>query len=374
MYFKDIIGQEEVKERLRQSARTGIVPHAQLFTEQGGAGAFALALAYARYLNCTERTETDACGHCPSCLKYDELAHPDLHFVFPIVTKKEKKKEVCDDYLHEWRGFLKGHPYFNLDNWLDYIEAGNSQALIYSKESDEIIHKLSLKIYEAEYRILIVWLPEKMHPTCANKLLKIIEEPPMRTVILMVSEAPDLIIGTIQSRAQRIPIRPIDTNSMVEAMRARFGLAPDDAKYVAHLASGNFLKAMETISLGEENKFFLEQFKAMMRNSWARNVKGMRALADTLAAIGRERQKNFLAYCQRLIRENFVYRFQSPELNYMNLDEASFSAKFSPFVNERNVVELMEELAKAEQHITQNVNAKMVFFDLSLRITVLIKR
>ena len=374
MYFKDIIGQEEVKERLRQSARTGIVPHAQLFTEQGGAGAFALALAYARYLNCTERTETDACGHCPSCLKYDELAHPDLHFVFPIVTKKEKKKEVCDDYLHEWRGFLKGHPYFNLDNWLDYIEAGNSQALIYSKESDEIIHKLSLKIYEAEYRTLIVWLPEKMHPTCANKLLKIIEEPPMRTVILMVSEAPDLIIGTIQSRAQRIPIRPIDTNSMVEAMRARFGLAPDDAKYVAHLASGNFLKAMETISLGEENKFFLEQFKAMMRNSWARNVKGMRALADTLAAIGRERQKNFLAYCQRLIRENFVYRFQSPELNYMNLDEASFSAKFSPFVNERNVVELMEELAKAEQHITQNVNAKMVFFDLSLRITVLIKR
>ena len=160
MYFKDIIGQEEVKERLRQSARTGIVPHAQLFTEQGGAGAFPLALAYARYLNCTNRTDTDACGRCPSCLKYDELAHPDLHFVFPIVAKKEKKKEVCDDYLSEWRGFLKEHPYFNMDEWLDYIEAGNSQAIIYSKESDEIIHKLSLKIYEAEYRILMVWLPE----------------------------------------------------------------------------------------------------------------------------------------------------------------------------------------------------------------------
>ena len=206
MYFKDIIGQEEVKERLRQSTRTGIVPHAQLFTEQGGAGAFPLALAYARYLNCTNRTETDACGRCPSCLKYDELAHPDLHFVFPIVAKKEKKKEVCDDYLSEWRGFLKEHPYFNMDEWLDYIEAGNSQAIIYSKESDEIIHKLSLKIYEAEYRILMVWLPEKLHPTCANKLLKIIEEPPMKTVILMVSETPDLILGTIQSRAQRIHI------------------------------------------------------------------------------------------------------------------------------------------------------------------------
>ena len=340
MYFKDIIGQEEVKERLRQSARTGIVPHAQLFTEQGGAGAFPLALAYARYLNCTNRTDTDACGRCPSCLKYDELAHP----------------------------------YFNMDEWLDYIEAGNSQAIIYSKESDEIIHKLSLKIYEAEYRILIVWLPEKLHPTCANKLLKIIEEPPMRTVILMVSETPDLILGTIQSRAQRIHIRPIETDAIMNAMISRFGLSPDDAKHVAHLSSGSFIKAMEAISLGEENKFFLEQFKAMMRNSWARNVKGMKAMADVMAGIGRELQKNFLSYCQHLIRENFMYRFQSPELNYMNLDEASFSVKFSPFVNERNVIDLMEELAKAERHITQNVNAKMVFFDLSLRITVLIKR
>ena len=242
------------------------------------------------------------------------------------------------------------------------------------KESDEIIHKLSLKIYEAEYRILMVWLPEKLHPTCANKLLKIIEEPPMKTVILMVSETPDLILGTIQSRAQRIHIRPIETDAIMNAMVSRFGLSPDDAKHVAHLSSGSFIKAMEAISLGEENKFFLEQFKAMMRNSWARNVKGMKAMADVMAGIGRERQKNFLSYCQHLIRENFMYRFQSPELNYMNLDEASFSVKFSPFVNERNVIDLMEELAKAERHITQNVNAKMVFFDLSLRITVLIKR
>ena len=144
MYFKDIIGQEEIKKRLIHSAQTGVVPHAQLFTEQGGAGAFPLTLAYARYLNCTNRTETDSCGHCPSCLKYNELAHPDLHFVFPIVSKKDKKKDVCDDYLTEWRGFLKDRPYFDIDGWLDYIDAGNSQALIYSKESDEIIRKLSL--------------------------------------------------------------------------------------------------------------------------------------------------------------------------------------------------------------------------------------
>ena len=374
MYFKDIIGQEEIKKRLIHSAQTGVVPHAQLFTEQGGAGAFPLTLAYARYLNCTNRTETDSCGHCPSCLKYNELAHPDLHFVFPIVSKKDKKKDVCDDYLTEWRGFLKDRPYFDIDGWLDYIDAGNSQALIYSKESDEIIRKLSLKIYEATYRILLVWLPEKLHPTCANKLLKIIEEPPRNTVILMVSELPDLVLGTILSRAQRINVRGIHPEDIAASMISRFNLTPEDAKHVAHLANGSYLKAVEAISLGEENKFYLEQFKGMMRNSWARNVRGMKDMADVLASIGRERQKNFLSYCQHLIRENFMYRFQSPELNYMNTDEAGFAVKFAPFINERNVIDIMDELAKAERLVTQNVNAKMVFFDLSLRLTVLIKR
>lgn len=374
MYFKDIIGQEEVKQKLIEAAQRGVVPHAQLFCETGGAGAFPLALAYARYLNCKDRSATDSCGHCPSCVKYDEYAHPDLHFVYPIVAKKEKKKEVCDDYLPEWRSFLRGQIYFNLDGWLEAIDAGNSQPLIYSKESDEIVRKLSLRIYEADYRILLIWLPEKLHPTCANKLLKIIEEPPQNTVILMVSEQPDLILGTILSRSQRITIRPIHEEAIAAAMIAHYGISSEDARHVAHLSGGNYLKAVEAISLGEENAYFLELFKSMMRNSWARNVKGMKATADELASLGRERQKNFLAYCQHLIRENFVYRFQAPELNYMNAAEAGFSVKFSPFVNERNVFDLMDELGKAEQHITQNVNAKMVFFDLSLQLTVLVRR
>lgn len=373
MYFKDVIGQESVKERLIRSAQTGVVPHAQLFTENGGAGAFLLAMAYARYLNCSNRTGEDSCGRCSSCLKYNELAHPDLHFVFPIISKKEKKKEVCDDYLAEWRLFLKENYYFGLDEWLGAMDAGNSQAIIYSKESDEIIRKLSLKIYEAEFRILLVWLPEKLHPSCANKLLKIIEEPPRNTIVLMVSEDPDMILGTIQSRSQRIIVRPIEEQAVLDELK-REGLSPEDAKHIAHLSGGSLLKAREAISLNEENTFFLEQFKGMMRNSWARNVKGMKEMADLMAGIGRERQKNFLSYCQHLIRENFMYRFQSPELNYMNLDEAGFAVRFAPFVNERNVFDLMDELAKAEAHIGQNVNPKMVFFDLGLRITVLIKR
>ena len=374
MYFKDIIGQEDVKARLIESARKGIVPHAQLFSENGGAGAFPLALAYARYLNCTDKGADDSCGSCPSCLKYNEIAHPDLHFVYPIVAQRDKKKDVCDDFLPEWRSFLAGHTYFNIDNWLEHIDIGNSQALIYSKESDEIIRKLTLKIYEAEYRILFIWLPEKMHITCANKLLKIIEEPPTNTIILMVSESPDLILGTIQSRSQRINIRPINPDAITKAMVSQYGLSTDDARHIAHLSCGSYLKAIEVISTGEENKYFLELFKGMMRNSWARNVKDMKLMAEEITKIGRERQKNFLSYCQHLIRENFIHALQASELNYMNIEEAGFAKKFSPYVNNRNVIDIMEEISKAEYHISQNVNAKMVFFDLSLRLTVLIKK
>lgn len=374
MYFKDVIGQDDLKRKLIDNACKGVVPHAQLYCETGGAGAFPLAFAYARYLNCTNRGETDACGKCPSCIKYNELAHPDLYFIYPIITNKEKKKEVCDDYLPEWRQLLRAQTYFNLDTWHELIEKGNTQPIIYSKESDEIVRKLSLRIYEAQYRIMLIWLPEKMHATCANKLLKIIEEPPQNTVILMVSEQPDLILGTIQSRSQQITVRPIKEEAICDYMVKQYAISPDDARHVAHLSGGNYFKAIEAISLSEEKEYFLEMFKSMMRNSWARNVKAMKSTSEELASLGRERQKRFLSYCQHLIRENFVYRFQAPELNFMNTAEAGFSVKFSPFVNERNVFELMDELAKAEQHISQNANAKIVFFDLTLKLTVLIKK
>lgn len=373
MYFRDIIGQEEIKEHLRQSAKTDIVPHAQLFVGAAGVGTFPLALAYARYLNCTNRNDEDACGHCPSCLKYDMLAHPDLHFVFPIV-KKEKKKEICDDYLKEWRDFLNNNYYFTIDDWLTKMDAGNSQAIIYSKESDEITRKISLRIAESKYRILFIWLPERMHVTCANKLLKVIEEPPQNTVILMVSEQPNQILGTILSRSQRLNIPAISHNDIKAALITNFKLSNEDADNVAHLSGGNYLKAIEAITTNEENQLYLEQFIAMMRNSWTRNVKAMKDMSETIASLGRERQKNFLDYCQHLIRENFMYRFQSPDMTYMNIKESAFSSKFSPYVNERNVYDFMNELNMAEKDISQNVNAKMVFFDLSLKLAVLVKK
>lgn len=375
MFFKDIVGQSEVKERLVISARKGLIPHAQLFCGPEGVGKFPLALAYAQYLNCENPTDNDSCGKCASCVKYAHLTHPDLHFVFPIVKKAAKKKEVCDDYIADWREFVKQHNYyFNLTQWLDHIDAENSQGLIYAKESEEILRKLSLRIYEAKYKIMIIWLPEKMHESCANKLLKIIEEPTDNTIFLLVSDTPDNIITTIQSRCQRINVHGVAESDIVQALESEYNILPDDATTVAHLSKGSYLKAVETISLNEEHKFFFNLFVQMMRASYARNIKEIKTIGNELAAIGRENQKSFLIYSQRMVREYFVSNLHQPEITYLAQDEANFGIRFAPFINERNIVGFMDELALAERHIEQNVNAKMVFFDLCLKITMLIKQ
>ena len=374
MYFHDIIGQDELKARLMETARRGVVPHAQLFSGRNGAGTFPLALAYARYLNCTERTETDACGHCRSCLQFNELAHPDLHFVFPIVSDKKRKKTVCDDYLDEWRTLLRQRVYFDLDMWLDQMETSGKQALIYAEESDQIIRKTTLRIYEAEYRVLLVWMPERMNAACANKLLKLIEEPPARTVILMVTDTPAGILGTILSRAQRLDVRPIESEALAHALEQRHHLPADEARRIAHLSHGDLLTAERIMGSDERERLFLDIFKRIMRNAWKRDVREMKHTADELAALTREQQRAFLTYAQHMVRENFVRRFHSDDLNYLRPDEAEFSIRFSRFVNERNVFDFTNELAEAERHIAQNGNSKMIFFDLSLRITVLLKK
>lgn len=373
MQFKDIIGLSDIKKRLIKSAQEGFIPHAQLFCGPEGVGKLSLAMAYAQYLNCANPSDEDACGVCPSCVKYNHLAHPDLHFVYPIVKKATKKKEVCDDYIADWREFVKKSHYFTLSQWLANIEADNSQGLIYAKESEEIIRKLSLRIYEARYKVMIIWLPEKMHESCANKLLKIIEEPSDNTIFLLVSNTPDAVITTIQSRCQRINIHAVDEKDIKQALESVYNIQPDDAANVAHLSKGSYQKALETISLNEEHKFFFGLFVEMMRASYARDIKKIKAIGNEIAAIGRERQKNFLVYAQRMVREYFVSNLNEPDMVYLAKDEANFGIRFAPFINERNVIGFMDELGLAERHIEQNVNAKMVFFDLCLKITMLIK-
>lgn len=371
MLFKDIIGQEEAKERLIREAKEGKIAHARLFCGNEGVGKLPLAIAYAQYLSCEHPTDNDSCGVCPNCVKYNKLIHPDLHFVFPVI-KKKNKDTISDDYLQEWREILNSSPYFNLNMWLKEMGAENQQAQIYVKESDEIIRKLNLKSSQGGYKVMIMWLPEKMNVECSNKLLKLLEEPPTQTIFILISEEPDMLLPTIQSRVQRFNIHAIDKEKIAETLCLNYGLEPNDAKNIAHRCQGNFLKALETIHLNEDNQFYFEEFVSLMRLAYQRKIREIKQWSDNIAAIGRERQKNFLAYIQRMLRESFIYNFHNPDISFLSDEEQKFSSRFSPFINEGNVISIMEELSIAEQHIGQNVNAKMVFFDLALKMIVLL--
>ncbi|MDR2474962.1 MAG: DNA polymerase III subunit delta' [Bacteroidales bacterium] len=374
MFFKNIIGQNAITLRLLQSVKEGFIPHAQLFAGREGTGALPLALAYARYLHCTDRQDNDACGACPACLQFNKLSHPDLHFVFPIINKKGSKEAFCDDFLPEWRKFIAETPYGNLSDWLDKIAAENAQGMIYARESDEIRRKLNLKAYESDYKILIIWLPEKMHETAANKLLKLLEEPPEKTVFLLVSEEPDKLLATIRSRTQLLNIPPIADEALTQALTDRYNTSAGDIPLVVRLAKGSYAEAIRIIDATNENEACLELFISIMRNSWTRNVQNMKAKSEQFASMSRDRQKGFLAYAQRMIRENFLYRLQTPEINYMNRKEVEFAVKFHPYVNENNLLDFMDELSLAERHVESNVNPRMIFFDLSMKIAVLLKK
>ena len=371
MFFKDVIGQEEAKQRLIREAKEGKIAHARLFCGPEGIGKLPLAIAFARYLSCNNPGEKDACGICPSCIKFNKLAHPDLHFVFPVI-KKKSKDTVSDDFITEWRELLSQTPYFNLNIWLEEMGAENQQAQIYVKESDEIIRKLSLKSSQGGYKIMIIWLPEKMNVECSNKLLKLLEEPPSQTIFLLVSEEPDMLLTTIQSRTQRFALYGIEEKYITERLQSQYGLQEKDAISIGHRSEGNFLKALESIHLNEENKLFFDLFVSLMRLSYQRKIREMKQWSETLATMGRERQKHFLSYCQRLVRENFMFNFQDPSLIFMNEEEQNFSKRFAPYINEKNVMGIMDELSEAQRHIEQNVNARMVFFDFSLKMIVLL--
>ena len=373
MYFKDIIGQDSAVNQLRAAVAEGRIPHAQLICGGEGVGKLTIALAYARYLCCPHRHDGDACGECPSCKKFDKYAHPDIHFAYPVY-RKSSPNAYSDDFIDKWRTAIAENPYMNLNQWMSHIGAENQQCIIYVSQSDEIIRKLTLKSSEGGYKVMIIWMAEKMNAECSNKLLKMIEEPPAQTVFLLVAENPDLLLPTIQSRVQRIPLLPLDDDTIATVLCQRFGLTDADARQIAHSSAGNWLQAMETIHLGGRAKEHIELFMTLMRRSYMRDLKGMRQWAETVAGMGREPQKNFLLYCQRMIRESFICNFHRPEINYMNTDEATFTSRFAPFVNENNIFGIMDELTEAQRHIEQNVNPKMVFFDLSLKMIMLLKQ
>lgn len=385
MQFRDIIGQQEVKDRLIQSVQEGRVPHAQLFTGPAGVGKLQLAIAYAQYLNCPHHTDHDSCGVCPTCLQYRNLQHPDLHFVFPIV--KDDKKDVCDDYFADFRKLLSERRYFDIDDWYKAIGVETKQGMIYEKESSEILRKLSLKAFGDGYKIMIIWQPEKMNATCANKLLKLLEEPPEKTVFLLVSKHPEQLLSTILSRVQQIRVPRLSDEEISYALQERLHIAPATAADYAHIANGSYLAALKLAEANDETTQEFNDFVALMRDAYTVGVlrdpqkkfeslsrlrKWSQDMAD--AKVGREKQKRFLQYAQRQVRENFIYNLRHQELNYQTASEREFSSRFAPFIHAGNVEQIMNELDRAERQIEQNGNAKIIFFDLCLQMIVLIKK
>ena len=382
MLFKDIIGQESTKQQLRQAVREGRIPHAQLFAGIAGIGKLQLALAYAQYLNCPHRTEEDSCGTCPTCLQFQHLQHPDLHFVFPIVGSDE----VCNSFLEPWRQILLTKHYFDLNDWHEALGVETKQSMIYEKESGEILRKLSLKAYGDGYKVMIIWQPEKMNATTANKLLKILEEPAEKTVFLLVSEHPEQLLSTIRSRVQTVQIPRLETETIAAALQQR-GIDAAKAADIARIANGSYLSALKKADETEENKQELRDFIALFRDAYTvgvlkdpqkkfESLTRLRRWALEMAdsKVGRERQKHFLQYAQTQVRENFIRNVGQPELNYQMEDERIFSDRFAPFIHSGNVEAIMNQLDLAERQIEQNGNAKMIFFDLCLQMIVLIKK
>ncbi len=376
MDFSEITGQESIKQRLIGEADSGKVAHAIMLCGPEGNGAIPLALSYARYLLCKSEQKHDGvpCGQCSSCAMTAKWQHPDLHFAFPIYKlHTADKATLCDEFLKDWRAMIDDSPYFGYEEWAAACDAQNHQLVIYADESDSLNRKLNLKSSQGGYKVVIIWLPEKMHEACANKLLKLLEEPPAQTVFILVSEQPDKVIQTIRSRTQMITVPRLQAEDVAKTLTDKFGIATAEAERIARTTAGNMAAALRTLRSNTEQELFFDLFVSLMRLSYMRKVKEMKQWADKVAALGRERQKSFLVYCQRMIRENFIYNFRTPELNYMSDNEADFAVKFAPFINERNVLGIMEELSIAQRHIEQNVNPKMVFFDFSLKMIVLIK-
>jgi DNA polymerase-3 subunit delta' len=375
MNFSQIPGQKAVIDRLRSSVAENRVSHALLLYGPEGSGKFAIALSFARYISCEKRTPEDACGVCPSCVKYDKLIHPDLHFVFPVIKKKSGTESVSDTFIAQWRAMVLRSPWFSLSTWTEAMEVANEQALIPVAEAAEIIRKLSLKSFESDFKIMIIWLPEKMNAETANKLLKMIEEPPARTLFILVSEEDDRLLPTITSRCQHIRIPAISSDHLSAHLEKTTGLGPVRASEIASIANGNMVRAMELAREDDNTTVHLDRFTRLMRTAYTRDIQSLVTWSEETAALGRERQKSFLSYALRMIRENFILNFGGREnkLVHLTQSEDDFSQKFHPFINENNINALNREFNLAFAHVESNGNTKMIFLDLALKTLRLIR-
>ncbi len=375
MNFSEVIGQDDVKSRLLTLIESGKMPHSLLLYGAPGCGKMALALALASHLLGENDVNNPKAASVKAML--DRWEHPDLHFSYPVIRPTgttADHKMISDDFAKEWHLLLKKGPYFDMDTWLEHMNAANQQAIIFASESDNLTRKLNLKSSMGGYKVAIIWLPERMNVECANKLLKLLEEPPHQTLFIMVSEAPERLLETVRSRTQMIQVKRIDTAVLERALVEKRGLDDDTAHRVAQIANGSWLDAIRMLNADSEAKQFFNDFVGVMRASYRRDIREMKGWSERVATYGREKQKRMLLYFHRMFRENFMYNFKQSSLIHFTQDEEQFAQKFAPFINEKNIVELYELVELNIRDLSQNANPKIVFFDFTLRVTMLLVR
>lgn len=381
MLFTEVIGQQHIKKHLAQSVDNGRIPHAQLFVGKEGCGTLPMAIAYARYILCPKPSSDNGETENPCHLKFKNFSHPDLHFAFPVVTSdKAKSHPVSNNYLEEWRQLLKDQPYGNLFDWYKLLGVDNKQGQIGVDEAIDIVKSLSLKSFEGGYKVMIIWMAEKMNTACANKLLKLIEEPPAKTVFILIAEDEAQIINTILSRCQILHFPPLAEDVMRDALIKDYDLNISVASKIAHQANGNYNKACDLVYHDSEDLQFEEWFVFWIRSAFkARGNKSaihdLISWSEDIAKTGRETQKQFLQFCLNFIRQALLLNYNATELVYIEPKVENFKLEnFAPFIHNNNVLEISEELQNAMYHIERNGNSKIILTDLSIKLTRLLHK
>lgn len=372
MKFSDIPGHDSVKERLKAMIDNDRLPHALLLEGPPGTGKFAMARAAVQYLHCQHRQGGDSCGACPSCIQHQSFNHIDTLYSFPVL--KSAGGAVSDDFISLWQEFIEKSRYMDFELWQKMLGNPNGQPVIYVDESQEITRKLSFTSHKSACKVVLMWLPEKMNIQCANKLLKLVEEPLPGVRLIFVSDNPGGILPTIYSRLQRIEMKRLADNEVSTYLQLRHSVDPTDAMSIAHLSAGNIIVAERNLASDSETRNFLEFFQRLMRLAYQRKVGMLKKWSQDVAALGREQAARFCGYCQHQTRENFVANLRIPQLNYLNREEMAFSRNFSPFINERNVEQLSSLFDKAREDVIANGNGKIIFFDVAIKVILLLKK
>ncbi|WGK95248.1 MULTISPECIES: ATP-binding protein [Flavobacterium] len=381
MLFSEILGQEYIKSHLTQSANLGRIPHAQLFVGPEGSGTLPMAIAYAQYILCSNsngenRGENESCN-----LKFDKISHPDLHFIYPTVSTEDvKNKPKSIDFISDWRAFVLQNPYGGLFDWYTTLGVNNKQGLIRVEDASDIVKTLSLKSYEGGYKVMIIWMADKMNVEASNKLLKLLEEPPEKTVFILISEQEEDIIQTIRSRCQVIHFGVLSESCIAEALVINNKIDHKRAATIAHQAQGNYNKALH-LCKNEDDEFpFDEWFVTWVRAAFkakgnAAAIQDLIQWSEQIAGLGRETQKKFLVFCIEMFRQALLLNYETPSLVYLEPKVEKFQlANFAPFVNGNNIQDIFNELSDAMYHIERNGNAKIILTDLSIKLTRLIHK